>query len=92
MKGRQLHLLPISTFLENYWRICYTKQENRGAWMAQSKRLTLGFGLGHDLRVHEFEPHVRLCSWWLRACLGSSLSPSFSVPSLLMPCLSLLNK
>ena len=30
--------------------------------MAESvKRLTLDFGLGHDLVVGEFEPRVRLC-------------------------------
>ena len=34
-----------------------------GAWMAQSvKHPTLDFGSGHDLRVREFKPHVRLCS------------------------------
>ena len=37
------------------------KESYRGAWLAQSvKRLTLGFGSGHDLMVGEFEPHVRL--------------------------------
>ena len=31
--------------------------------MAQSvKRLTLDLGSGHDLTVHELEPHVRLCA------------------------------
>ena len=35
----------------------------RGTWAAQSiKRLTLGFGSGHDLAVCEFEPHVGLCA------------------------------
>ena len=30
--------------------------------MAQSlTHLTLGFGLGHDLMVCDFEPHIRLC-------------------------------
>ena len=33
----------------------------RGTWMAQSvKRPTLSFGSGHDLKVHEFKPHIRL--------------------------------
>ena len=33
----------------------------RGAWVAQSvKRLTLDFGSGHDLTLHEFEPRVGL--------------------------------
>ena len=32
-------------------------------WVAQSvKRPTLGFGSGHDLTVHEFEPHISLCT------------------------------
>ena len=26
------------------------------------KHLTLGFGSGHDLTVHEIEPHVGFCS------------------------------
>ena len=31
--------------------------------MAQSvKRLTLDFGSDHDLTVHEFKPHVGLCT------------------------------
>ena len=35
----------------------------RGAWVAQSvQRLTLGFGSGGDLRVHEQEARVRLCA------------------------------
>ena len=54
-----------------------------GTWVAQSvKRLTLDFGLDHDLKVCEFEPHVGLCAdsadptWDL-------VSPSVSVPPLL---------
>ena len=32
-----------------------------GAWVAQSvKHLTLDFGSGHDLTVHELEPHIGL--------------------------------
>ena len=32
----------------------------RGIWVPQSvKALTLHFGSGHDLEVHEFEPQVR---------------------------------
>ena len=35
--------------------------QDRGTWVAQAvTHLTLGFGLGHDLTVHEFEPYVRL--------------------------------
>ena len=34
-----------------------------GTWVARSvKRQTLGFSSGHDLMVHEFESHVRLCA------------------------------
>ena len=33
------------------------------AWVAQSvKRLTLGFGSGHDLTICGIEPCVRLCT------------------------------
>ena len=33
----------------------------KGTWVAQSvKHPTLGFGLGHDLMVCEFDPHMRL--------------------------------
>ena len=33
----------------------------RGTWVAQLvKRLTLGFGSGHNLTVREFEPHIGL--------------------------------
>ena len=38
------------------------KKELWGAWVVQSvKCLTLNFGLGHDLRVHDIEPRIRLC-------------------------------
>ena len=34
-----------------------------GAWAAQSvKGLTLDFGSGHGLAVHEFESHTGLCT------------------------------
>ena len=51
----------------------------RGAWVAQSvKRLTFHFGSeGHDLVVHEFEPHIGLCAdsaWSLHGILSLSLS------------------
>ena len=36
------------------------------------KRLTLDFGSGHDLTVHEIEPRVRLCT-------DSTLSLSLSL-------------
>ena len=31
-------------------------------WHGQSSVLTLGLGLGYDLTVCEFRPHMRLCS------------------------------
>ena len=54
-----------------------------GAWVAQSiKRLTLDFGSGHDLKIHEFEPHVGLCA--------DSVEPArdslYLLLSLLFPC------
>ena len=59
----------------------------QGAWVAQLvKRLTLGFGSGHDLVVGEFEPRVRFCvdstepAW---NSLSLSLSLSLSAPPLL---------
>ena len=52
----------------------------QGTRVAQSvKRPTLDFGSGHDLTVHDFEPHVGLhaVSCQRGACLGS---PSRSLP------------
>ena len=54
-----------------------------GVWMAQAvKRPTLDVGSGHDLTIHELEPHVRL---WADSAepAWDSLSPSLSAP----PCL-----
>ena len=54
----------------------------QGAWGAQSvKRPTLGFSLGYDLTVHEFEPHVGLCadSWEPGACFRFCVSISLSL-------------
>ena len=52
--------------------------------MAQSvKRPTLDFGSGRDLRVHECEPHVRLCADSAEPA-WDSLSPSLSAPPPLM--------
>ena len=45
-------------------------------------RLALDFGSGHDLMVHGFEPHVRLCADNAGACLGFSLP--LSAPFLLV--------
>ena len=43
------------------------------------KRLTLGFGLGHDLQVCEFESHVGLHTDIAWSLLGI-LSPLLSLP------------
>ena len=52
-----------------------------GAWVAQSvKHLTLDFSSGHDLTVHEFEPHIRLCTDSVGPA-SDSVSPSLC-PSL----------
>ena len=49
--------------------------------MAQSvKHLTLGFRSGHDLMVHEFEPHIELCTGSVEPAWDSlSLSLSLSL-------------
>ena len=53
------------------------------------KHPTLNFGLGHDLTVHEIEPHNRLCddnaepAWdSLSVCLSLTLSPLMHMHSL----------
>ena len=52
-------------------------------WMAQSvKPLTLGLGLGHDLTVGEFKPHLWALHWECRACVGFSFSLSLPFPCL----------
>ena len=67
------------------------KREKRSTWVAQLvEHLTLGFGSGHDLTVHEIEPHVRLCQQ-RGACRGSLSAPPS--PSLFLPLsLSKMNK
>ena len=46
-----------------------------GAWVAQLvKHLTLDFGSGCDVTVHEFEPHVRLTVQSLLGILSLTLS------------------
>ena len=50
-----------------------------GAWVAQLvKRLALGFGSGHDLTVHGFEPRIKLCADGSEpgACFGFCVSLS----------------
>ena len=50
-----------------------------GSWVGESvKHLTLNFGLGHDLMVCEFEPHIRVC-------VGSSEPLGFFLPLSLCP-------
>ena len=55
----------------------------RDVWVAQPvKHPTLGFGSGHDLTVHEFEPHTGLCAESTEPA-WDSLSPSPSASPLL---------
>ena len=42
------------------------------------KCLSLDFGSGHDLTVHEFEPHVRLCA--------DRVEPAWDSLSQTLPC------
>ena len=50
-------------------------------WMAPSvKHLTLDFGSGHDLMVHEFEPRIELCTDSVEPA-WDSLSPPLSPPA-----------
>ena len=58
--------------------------------MVQSvKHLTLDFGLGHDLMVHELEPHIGLCVDRAEPAWDSL---SFSSPPLLFHSFSKINK
>ena len=51
-----------------------------GTWVAQVvKCLTLGFGPGHDLTIHEIEPQVGLHTDSMDTT-WDSLSPSLSAP------------
>ena len=65
------------------WRAaCLPQLKNllsRGTWMAQLvKCLTLDFSSGHDLMVHEFEPHIGLCA--------DRAEPAWDPLSLPLPC------
>ena len=53
-----------------------------GTWVAQwVKCLTLDFGLGHDLVLHGFKNHVRLCTDSVEPAWNSlSLPFSLSLP------------
>ena len=57
-----------------------------GAWVAQLvNRLSLDFGSGHDLMVHQMETCVRFCAdSMVEPGWDSLLSPSLSAPPLLM--------
>ena len=59
------------------------KIKSRGTWVAQSvEHPTLDLGSGHDLTVHEIEPHVRLYAdnmkpaWVLSLSLSLCPSPA----------------
>ena len=54
--------------------------KDRGAWVAQLE--ASDFGLGHDLMVCGFEPHIRLTAVSSEPALGP-LSPSLFAPPLL---------
>ena len=59
----------------------------KGAWVAQSlKCLTLGFSSGHDLKVHEFKPGVRILLGLLS--VSASLCPTVAHARLLALSLS----
>ena len=64
-----------------------------GTWVTQSvKRLTLDFGSGHGLTVHEIKPRMGLCTNSMEPAwdsLSPPLSPSLFAPPLLMLSLSL---
>ena len=53
---------------------------SRGTWVAQSvKHLILNFSSGHDSMVHEFEPHIGLCTDNMEPA-WTSRSPPLSLP------------
>ena len=54
-------LLTLSLKINKLRNFYIYKKKPWGTWVAQSvKRLTLDFGSGHNLTVHEFEPRVGL--------------------------------
>ena len=59
--------------------VLLSRSQCRGTWAAQSVKLSaLDFGSGHDLTVHEFEPHVGVCA--------DSLESAWDSLSLFLPC------
>ena len=78
-------------YLENEERSCKSliSGDIWGTWVAQSVRQpTLGFDSGHDLTVHEIEPHVGLHTGSVEPP-WDSLSPSLSLSLPLLHLLSL---
>ena len=75
---RIVEIKPVKRIkMDDYW----------GTWVAPSfKRLTLDFGSGHEVRVHEIEPRVMLSSALtaqsLLGILSLPLSLSLSLPTL----------
>ena len=64
----------------------------RGTWVAPSVKCpTLDLGLGHDLTVLEFEPHIGLHADREKPA-WDSLSPSLPLPDSFTLSLSLKNK
>ena len=77
--------------LISFCSLFFPKLRNRlkGTWVTQLvKGPTLGFGAGHELTVHEFEPHIGLCSDSVEPA-WDSLSPSLPLSSFLSLSLSL---
>ena len=84
-KKRKCLFLPVSLQISKFkkwiWRSNYLKIILPwGTWVVQFvKGLTLDFGSGHDLMVHEMEPCIELCTDSGGAYLGFSLSPTLSL-------------
>ena len=72
--------------------VCVWKNLVWGAWLAQSvEGPTLDFSSGHDLMVHEFKPHIRLCADSVEPA-WDSLFPSLPLPLPRPYALSKINK
>ena len=62
-KGNEHHIIQSNQLSKKQKPIGEDQKKTsiRGTWMAHSvKQLTLDFNLGHDLTVHEIEPHIGL--------------------------------
>ena len=89
------HCLLYLSHKQIMWRFLKMHLLGWGTWMAQLvEHLTLVFGSGHDITVLWVQAPGRALCWQHGACLGFSLSPSFSLPlpHSLCLCLSLKNK